>query len=82
MMRTMMMIHCGSVLALHLIDGPMVADTGFSAPLGLSAAELPRRFWFDHAAHVDFFAAQRLGDARIRLYICGDAMPSLALATL
>ena len=64
------------------MDDPMVAKFGFLAPLDSLTAEHPRRSWFDHAVHVDFFAAQRLGDARIRLYICGDGMPSLALAAL
>ena len=63
----MMKMHCGSVLALHLVDDPIVADASFFAPLGLLATEHPHRFCFDHAAHINFFAAQHLGDARIRL---------------
>ena len=81
-MMTMMKTHCGSVLGMHLMDGPMVADTGFFALLGLSAAEHPHRFWLDHAARIAFFATQCHGDARVRLYVCGDGIPSLALTTL
>ena len=30
-----MMMHCDSVLALHLMDGPMVAEAGVLALLGM-----------------------------------------------